>query len=94
MKNALPILSTSWRVSGAAPSALRLQILGRRMPIYVKRFRNRIGRLTPCRSLSDLMTQFGGEPRPPDLDAFCPGSRHAGFCPFADLLRAVALMQC
>jgi hypothetical protein len=70
-----------------SPTRLRLQILGRRMPIYVKRFRNCIGRLARCRSPSDFITQFGDEPRPADLDALCPGSRHASSGPFADLLR-------
>jgi hypothetical protein len=40
---------------------LRLQILRRRMPVYVKRFR--IGRLALCSQPSDLITQFGGELR-------------------------------
>jgi hypothetical protein len=35
----------------------------------------------------DLMTQFGGELRPTDLDALFLGSRHASSSPFADLLR-------
>jgi hypothetical protein len=39
------------------------------MPIYAKRFRNRIGRLALCRQPSDLVTHFGGELRPTDLDA-------------------------
>ena len=46
-------------------SALSLQILSRRMPVYTKRFRNRIGRLALCSQASDLITQFGGEPAPP-----------------------------
>jgi hypothetical protein len=33
------------------------------------------------------MTQFSGELRPTDLNALCPGSRHASFGPLADLLR-------
>jgi hypothetical protein len=56
------------------------------MPVYVKRLGNRIGRLTLCSSRSDLMTQFGWELRPTDLDP-CPGSRHACSGPFADFLR-------
>jgi hypothetical protein len=36
------------------------------MPIYVKRFCNRIGRFPFGSSPSDLMTQFGGELRPAD----------------------------
>jgi hypothetical protein len=67
--------------------SLRLQIFGSRMPVYVKCFRNRIGRLAGCRSSSDLMAQFGGDLRPTDLDALCLGSRHASFGPFADFLR-------
>jgi hypothetical protein len=57
------------------------------MPVYVKRFCNHIGRFTLCSSPSDLMKQFGGEPRPTDLDAVCPGSLHARSGSFADLLR-------
>jgi hypothetical protein len=57
------------------------------MPVYVKRFRNRMGRLARCRSPSDLMAQFGGELRPTDLYALCLGSRHASSGPFANLLR-------
>jgi hypothetical protein len=48
--------------------------IGRSMPIYVKRLRNCVGRLPLRRSLSDLMTQFGSEPRPTDLDTLCPRS--------------------
>jgi hypothetical protein len=33
------------------------------MPIYLKRFRNRIGRLARCGAPNDLTTQFGGELR-------------------------------
>ena len=69
------------------PGTSRLQILGRRMPLYVKRFRNHVGRLTLCSSPRDFMPHFGGELRPTDLDALCLGSRHASFGPFADLLR-------
>jgi hypothetical protein len=41
------------------------------MPVYVKRFGNRVGRLTLRSSRSDLMTQFGGKLRPADLDGLC-----------------------
>jgi hypothetical protein len=88
-------MSLRLHAAAAAPSKgrlircdrLRLQIFARRMPIYMKGFRNRIGRLAHCRSSSDLMTQFSGEPRPTDLDALRLCSRHASFCSFADLLR-------
>jgi hypothetical protein len=70
-----------------ASHALTTVHICRRMPVYVKRFRNRLGRLALCRSASDLVTECGGEPRPTNLDALCPGSRHASSCPFADLLR-------
>jgi hypothetical protein len=59
-----------------AAANLRLQILGRRVPIYAKRLRNRVGRLALCSQPSDLITQFGGELRPTDLDTLRPGSRH------------------
>jgi hypothetical protein len=51
-KNFLTLLQ-HWSGAVMCPA---LQILGRRMPVYVKRFRNRIGRLALCSQPSDLMT--------------------------------------
>jgi hypothetical protein len=38
--------------------SVRLQIFGGSMPIYLKRFRNRIGRLARCGAPNDLTTQI------------------------------------
>ena len=53
----------------AIPLCLGLQIFGSRMPVYAKRFRNRISCFARCSPPIDLMAQFGRELRPTDLDA-------------------------